>query len=126
MAKRWYVYRRGDGNEGNFPRFTINLEPDETWAALPALLINDYIAGKRVRKHIIRNMPHVDGEPEYGVSVGIDEGPDGEQAFGACWLTAELQPIEGPDDYPSLHAWEALRPALDRGAWDYYKKRAAE
>lgn len=120
-----YLYRRGDGNEGNYPRYLITLaDSDNAYAALPALLANDYIAGKRVRRHIIANT-EIDGEPEFGLSATVYEGPEGEQAFGAAWLTAELQPLSSDDEAyyrdSSMHAWDSLKAVLDSAAWRQYR-----
>ena len=72
-----YLYRRGDGNEGNFPRSIVDLDDNESpYAALRALVVNDYIAGKRVRRHIIRTI-EIDGEADYGVLATVYEGPSG-------------------------------------------------
>jgi hypothetical protein len=89
-----YLYRRGDGNEGNFKRFLVELKTtDCPYAALRALLANDYIAGRNTRRHIIANT-EIDGEAEFGLHATVYEGPKGESAFDAAWLTAELQPVE--------------------------------
>jgi hypothetical protein len=96
-----YLFRKGDGNDGNFPVCVVVLgERDCPYAALKALVANEYIAGRPVRRHIIRSI-EVDGEAEYGVHAVVHEGPRGEQAFGAAWLTAELQPTDDDieDDY---------------------------
>lgn len=124
MSKH-YLYSRGDGNEGNFVRAIIELKDEQSpWAALPALVANDYIAGKRVRKHIIRNI-QTDGEADYGIYATVYEGPDGEDAFGAAWLTAELQPLMPEDvDYytgrPGMQS-QTLRDALDPAAWRMFR-----
>jgi hypothetical protein len=72
-----YLFRKGDGNEGNFPRF----------------------------------------EAEYGIHATVYEGPHGEQAFGAAWLTAELQPADDDDD----HECYAIRKLLDPAALRLYR-----
>lgn len=98
---RTYLFRLGDGNEGNFPCLTINLADDDCpFAALRALVINTYRAGP-VRDHIAANI-QTDGEPEYGVRATVYEGPDGETAFGAAWITAELQPMGDDPDAGTL------------------------
>jgi len=112
-----YAYKRGDGNEGNFFRANVILsESDCPYAALRALVPNDYIAGRRVRRHIIRTI-EIDGEAEYGIHAMVYDGPDGESAFGAAYLTAELVPDSGYDGeaYP-------LRDLLDPAAWRQYRK----
>jgi hypothetical protein len=120
-----YLYRRGDGNEGNYPRGMIELKPGECpFAALRALVVNDYIPGRRVRLYIMRNI-ETDGEPEYGILATVYEGPEGEQAFGAAWLTAELEPL-APEDV--LHyegqrfTVRSLRDSVDRAAWSWFRK----
>ena len=112
-----YAYKRGDGNEGNFFRANVIIsESDCPYAALRALVPNDYIAGKRVRRHIIRTI-EIDGEAEYGVLAVVYEGPDGEMAYDAAYLTAELVPDSGYEAaaYP-------LRDLLDPAAWRQYRK----
>lgn len=114
-----FLYRRGNGNEGNFPRFLVDLKKtDSPYAALKALVANDYIAGRRVRRHIMREI-EIDGEPEYGLHATVYEGPEGESDFGAAYLTAELQPVTADD----LAHYEdratsryPLRRVLDNGA----------
>ena len=107
-----YLYRRGDGNDGNYPRFRVKLaETDCPDKALIALVASDYIPGSRTRKHILRNLQAEDGQ------AWAYEGPKGEQVFGQSWLTAELQPDEG--DAPSL------KDCLDKAAWRFYKKETA-
>lgn len=116
-----YLYRRGDGNEGNFKRAVIMLkETDDPYAALIALVANDYIPGKRVRRHIIRNI-EIDGEPEFNLYAMVLDGPDGEQAFGAAWLTAELKPIAEADIDGEAYP---LRKYLDPGALNLYRREA--
>mgnify|MGYP000957781055 CR=1 FL=1 len=126
-----YLYRRGNGNEGNFARLVVEITDNENpYSALKALVANDYIAGTRTRRHIAANI-EVDGEAEFGVHAVVYEGPEGEQAFGAAWLTAELQPISAGDFrdcYYNLGAenekpW-TLRGILDRGAKQIYRKAA--
>ena len=123
-----YLYRRGDGNEGNFPRAIIDLEDNESpFAALRALVINDYIAGKRVRRHIIRTI-EIDGEADYGVQATVYEGPSGEQAFGAAYITAELEPVSETDIdacYYSLFR-SPIRKALDAGALKIFRANNRE
>ena len=118
MATRKYCYRLGDGNEGNYPRFLITLQENECpYAAIAALVANRYIVGSKTRRHIVANV-QTDGEPEYGISGTVYEGPKGEQAFGAAWITAELEPV-ADSDYPSLQEY-GLREFLDLAAWRQY------
>lgn len=121
-----YLYRRGDGNEGSFPRYVVEL-PDagQGYDALRALLANDYIAGRRVRRWIMREM-QIDGEPDYGLSATVYRGPDGEEAFGAAWLTAELQPLSTEDatyyrEQTTLPRYVFPEP-LDRPARRYFRE----
>ena len=93
-----YLYRRGNGNEGNYPRFIVKLgEKDDPYAALAALVVNDYIARGRVRKHIAENI-EIDGEPEHGLLATVLAGPDAEMEFEHAWLTAELEPVTGEQE----------------------------
>ncbi|RWE37432.1 hypothetical protein [Mesorhizobium sp.] len=92
-----YLYRRGNGNEGNFPRAVVELrEKDNPYAALAALVENDFIAGRKVRFYVRRNV-EIDGEAEFGIHATVYEGPEGETEFGAAWITAELQPLDEKD-----------------------------
>lgn len=127
---RLYLYRRGDGNEGNFPRYLVELHGAESeWAALPALVASDYRHG-RVRRHIMREIKTEGEGGEYGISARVDYAPDGGQAFESCWLTAELQPIAESDrewaeerhgrQVDGGRAWR-LRELLDPAAWRYYR-----
>lgn len=94
-----YLFRAGDGNEGNFPRFAVILTPEQCpFAALKALVLNQYKLGPM--RDYIESKIDVDGEAEFGVHAAVYEGPDGESAFGAAWITAELEPI---DDDRKLH-----------------------
>lgn len=120
---RAYLFRLGDGNEGNYPQFAVTLsESDNPYAALAALVANRYIAGKRVRKHIMRNV-EIDGEADYGIHATVYEGPEGEQAFGAAWLTAELQPLSSDDAYYYGDDIRKLPAVLDRSAKRFYKEQ---
>jgi hypothetical protein len=121
-ARRVFMYRRGDGNEGNFRRAVVELsEGDSTYAALRALVVNDYISGRSRRYWIARNL-EVDGEPDHPYAI-IYEGPHGESAYGAAWLTAELEPLD-PADYAEKSQVSGgcyvdvtpIRDALDKGA----------
>lgn len=89
------LYRLGDGNEGNYPCFNVILEHGQSpYAAIAALVANRYIAGSSTRRYIVKNTD-VDGDAEYGILATVYEGPKGEQAFGAAWITAELLPDAG-------------------------------
>lgn len=118
-----YLYRRGNGNDGNFPRYIVELSnADCPYAFLSAAVANDYIAGKRVRRHIVRNIV-VDGEPEFGLNAVVYEGPEGETDFGAAWLTAALEPLTEADrDFYTDRATSLYTPrqVLDRAAWRQY------
>lgn len=80
-----------------------------------SLVINTYRAGPE-RDHIAANI-QTDGEPDYGVHAMVLEGPDGEQAFGAAWITAELQPT---DDDPDA---DTLADVLDEAAMADYTQQ---
>lgn len=121
-----YMFRRGDGNEGNFPRFMVDLSTsDNPYDAIRALLASEYIAGKSVRRWIIAHT-EVDGEADYGISATVHEGPKGEQAFGAAWVTAELQPMKPEEVDYEAREWSrkvyTLRDILDAPAWRMYRK----
>lgn len=122
-----YLYRRGDGNDGNFPRFIVNIgDSEDAFTALKALVSNDYIVRTRTRRHILANI-EVDGETEYGLNASVSEGPEGETAFGAAWLTAALEPISAEDltFYKDRATSEyTLRQVLDRSAMRFYKTNA--
>jgi hypothetical protein len=68
-----------------------------------------------VRRHIVRNI-EVDGEAEYGIHATVHEGPRGETAFGAAWLTAELQPADDDDDDASATGSESYLIPLHSGS----------
>jgi hypothetical protein len=122
-----YLYRRGDGNEGNFPRNWVRLAEGQCpYAALVALVANDYRAGCYTRRFIMANL-ETDGEPDYGIGATVHEGPQGEQAFGAAWLTAELEPYTDEEfaRSPGLFAL-SLRDSLDRAAWRFYRRQCAK
>lgn len=131
-----YLFRKGDGNDGNYPRKVVDIPATEDpWAALKALVANEYIAGKRVRRHIIRHC-EVDGEREYGVHAMVADGPDGETAYEAAWLTAELQPLSEEDAAyysdrdPMYHDLDGkpwtLKRVLDGAAWKLYRRERAD
>jgi len=120
-----YLFRSGDGNEGNFPRFLVTLkDSDCPYDAIRALLANEYVAGKRVRRFVMAHTEVV-GEADYGLHATVYEGPEGEQAFGAAWITAELQPVDEVDaEYYRDRglSYDSLRGALDAAAWRFYRK----
>lgn len=92
-----YLYRLGDGNEGNFPRHLINISDTQCpFKVLVALVLNRYNLGP-TRDYIASEI-ETEGEPAYGVSAFVLEGPEGEQAFGAAWITAELEPADFDPD----------------------------
>lgn len=122
-----YLYRRGNGNEGNFIRALVTLsETDNAYVALKALLLNDYIVG-RVRRYIQADVV-IDGEADYLIYATVYEGPKGETAFGAAWLTAELQLLNEKDsayyrDHGGLLQGD-LKSLLDAPAWRLYRKES--
>lgn len=110
-----YLYRRGNGNEGNYTRYIIHTA--HPYEALKACVVNDYIASSN-RRYIMKNI-ETDGEAEYSIYATICEGPNGETEFGAAWITAELAPLdeedyayykERLDEYTEKEAF--VRPAL--------------
>lgn len=118
-----YLYRRGDGNDGNFPRCMIALTDDQNpYAALAALVAGDFIIGHSTRRHVMANI-ETEGEPDYGILATVYEGPQGEQSFGAAWLTAELEPMSADDVESSRHSGPySLREYLDDAAWRFYRR----
>lgn len=121
-----YLYRLGDGNEGNYPRALVNIADDECpFAGIAALVVNRYIPGSRTRRYIMREIQTY-GEREYGISATVYEGPNGEQAFDSSWITAELEPLTDADvkHYEGQGMRVAtLRESLDRGALMFYRKK---
>lgn len=121
-----YCYRLGDGNEGNYPRFLVDI-PDgiDPYAALCALVVDRYIARSSTRRHIMREI-QTDGEPEYGIDATVYEGPKGEQAFGAAWITAAFEPYSEEDAARTNMQRIVFGPGrVDAAAWRYYRKLAA-
>lgn len=120
-----FLYRQGDGNEGNYPREIVTLKPsDSPYAAVAALVANRYIPGGAVRRHIVREV-QTDGEAAHGVYATVYEGPNGEQAFGAAWITAELEPLseEDAEHYASRGMYaHPLREVLDSAALAQFRK----
>ncbi len=93
-----YVFRRGDGFEGNFGTLLIRLEDkDEPSAALCALIANGFPENGYVRRYVTKNTS-VSGNREQGFHAVVSAGPDGEKATGdAAWLTAEMLPVENKE-----------------------------
>jgi len=123
----------GDGNEGCFPRYFVTLKDnDNPWQALRALVANQYIAGKPVRRWIINNT-EIDGDADDTIHATVYEGPNHESAFGAAWLCAELQHADWTDkpyDGWSAGCWHStndglqvypLRAILDNAALRQYR-----
>lgn len=117
-----YLYRRGNGNDGNFARSIVELGDCDAYAALKALTVSNFIVGGKVRKHITKNL-EVDGEVVHGLHGAVFEGPAGEKEFDAAWLTCELEPVTAEyADQSRLPLHADLKSALDRGAWQFYRK----
>ena len=115
--ERFFLFRSGNGNDGNYPRFAVSIpcdSPRNLDAALKALVCNRYWPGK-TRAYVSRTFG-VDGFSEDRASGVIYEGPHGETEFGAAWLTAELEPM--PETEFRNCAWSTgqLCDLLDRGA----------
>jgi hypothetical protein len=125
----YFLYRRGNGNDGNFKRFVVNIAESECpYSALKALVVNDYIPGSATRRHIIRCI-FVDGDTEFGINAEVYEDRDGDTEFGASWLTAALEPLDESDAYHvsgDLAQIQTLRECLDMAAWRYYREQAAK
>ena len=114
-----YLYRVGNGNDGNYPVGYVDLQPNQCpFAALRAMVLDRYRYGS-VRRFVARNL-QVDGEAEYGVNATVYEGPRGETHFGAAWITAELEPAES-DDCPNVPRLE-FPACLDRGARQFFAR----
>lgn len=116
---RFYQYRRGDGNDGNWPRELIEIEQGEDLgAALKALVVNDFIAGSSRRRWIAAHL-EIEGEENHPTAT-IYEGPKGVTAFGAAWMTAELEPLSLADAQHLMIKRSVgpklLRTYLDKGA----------
>lgn len=112
-----YLYRTGDGNEGNYPRCVIELgESDDAYAALREIVLGEFKAS--AREWVSDNL-YIDGEPDYGIDATIYEGPDEETSFGAAWFTAELQPIGETD--AKRYAQHTLREYLGDAAFAQYE-----
>jgi hypothetical protein len=91
-------------------------------AALAALVANDYKPGCHTRRFIMANI-ETDGGADYGIGAAVYEGPKGEQAFGAAWITAELEPMSAGDVESSRLSQSLLREALDAAAWRYFRRQ---
>jgi hypothetical protein len=106
----FYLYRKGNGNDGAFPRAVYEI-PDNLslGAVLRALVVNDYIPGRSRRRWIARNL-EIDSDESHAAAV-IYSGPRGETEFGAAWLVASLERLDDDDaNYYRDHG-----PSMDRG-----------
>lgn len=115
----YFLYRRGNGNEGNSIRAMYEIpETIDLYKALRALVLNDYISGSYTRRYISANI-EIDGEPEFGIMATVFEGPHRMTQFGAAWLTADLQLLTADEvayyKDTTLPAY-TLPEGLDRGA----------
>jgi len=116
-----YLYREGNGNEGNFPRCLIEItDEQDPYAALAAIVVSQFTLS--ARPFIIDNLD-IDGEADYGIMATIYEGPDGETDFGAAWFTAELEPYNGDDGRHPIHTLAEYLGA-DADALAYYEKES--
>jgi hypothetical protein len=120
----WFLYRQGDGNEGNFPRYYVRIPADVCpFRYLAACVANRYIVGSKTRRYVVANI-ETGGEAEYGVLATVYEGPKGETAFDSAWLTAEFEPADFSDVRRNgLQVFENPRDHLDRAALRMLKKR---
>jgi hypothetical protein len=120
----WFLYRQGDGNEGNFPRYCVRVSADVCpFRYLAACVANRYIVGSKTRRYIVANT-ETDGEPEYGILAMVFEGPKGEMAFDSAWITAEFEPADFSDvGRNGLQVFENPRDHLDRAGLRMLKKR---
>ena len=117
INSKFYLYRRGNGNEGNFERALVEVTTDNAYNALKALVCNDYIEGSDTRKYIEANL-EIDGEETYTIYAHISEGPQGQTEFGSAWLTAELTYLQGKDleYYQNRRNSQKLEDLLDEQA----------
>lgn len=120
----WFLYREGDGNEGNFPRYYVRVPADVCpFRYLSACVANRYTAGSKTRRYIVKNT-QTDGEAEYGVLATVYEGPKGETAYDSAWITAEFEPADFADTgRGNLPVFENPRDHLDRAALRMLKTR---
>lgn len=124
MTTKYFQLRVGNGNEGNFPAYHIwkkvfveIKEGDDPFAALKALVCNQYIVGTKTRKYISKNM-EIDGESDHTIYGIIHEGPNGETDMGSAWLTCEF--INCTEDKDEIDYF-TLEEILDRGAKQIYR-----
>ena len=120
-----FLYRRGNGNDGNYARGLVSLSDDQSpFVALKFLVANDYIPRSGTRRHILRNI-ETEGEPDYGILATVYGDKDGCRAFDAAWLTAELQPLTEKDiEYYGNQNMKVrtLRDSLDAAAWRGFRE----
>lgn len=120
-----YLFRCGDGNDGNFPRFIVTFRAaDDIFAGLVALVANRYIPGSRTRRHLLQNL-ETDGCGEFGAQAWCHEGPRGESAYGSAWVTAELEPLtaDALAYYRGRYDEHVFHQYLDRGARVWYRRK---
>lgn len=128
--KKTYLFRIGNGNDGNFPRVLVNIASDEdAYTAIKALVANEYIIGSKTRKHILDNI-EVHGDDDFTIYADVLEGPNGETHFGNAWLTASLERIENQEDidfyinrgYGTKDAPTELRDYIDHEALKMFEE----
>lgn len=115
----FYLYRKGNGNDGAFARAVYEIADNlRVEAVLRALVINDYIPGRSRRRWIARNL-EIDNDESRADAV-VYSGPRGETEFGAAWLVASLERLDDDDDaaYYRDHGMDRgnVLECLDRGA----------
>lgn len=119
----YYLYRVGNGNEGNYTKAVVELTDECPYAALAALVSDRYIPGSQTRKYVERNI-EVYGDPDH-LLAEIYEGPQGQTDFGASWLTAELHLLTEKDVIYYTRTVDSfpLKEALDDRAYAYYLEK---
>lgn len=119
----FFKLRIGDGNEGNFARQIVEIAEDQNaFAALEALVLNTYIEDHPIRKYVEENI-QTEGETAFGIYAMVYEGPEGETAYGAAWLTAELEANIDEDEESDART---LADLLDGPAMAYYLARSTK
>lgn len=130
---RTYLYRSGNGNDGDFAHHIIALDQSESpFAAIKALLANEYQTRTATRRHVMRHAES-DGDSEYGVHVVVYEDREGVGSYnGGAWRTGTLEPLTDHDaeyysDHGTRYAMDSegtpwtLRALLDKPAYRWFK-----
>lgn len=119
-----FLFRMGNGNDGNYPMSVISLKhKDSPYAALTALVVNEYVLKSKQRRYVIKNI-EVDGDANHSVYASVYDGPNGETEFGASYLTAELEPVKDEDlkFLSNKYGFYEIRSILDSSALRLFRK----